>query len=167
MVGSLRDITEHKRAENALRESKTRLAEAQRIAHIGHWDWNIASNELAWSDEIYRIFGLAPEQFGATYEAFLESVHPDDRDGVTNAVDAALRERNPYDIDHRIVWPNGTLRWVHERAEVAYDAEGRATRMLGTVQDITERKLADERIEHLATRDALTDCPTACCSTIA
>ena len=133
-----RDITERKRAEEALRTSRASLLEAQRIAHLGNWDWNIEKNVLLWSDEIYRIFGLEPQEFGATYEAFLDSVHPDDRELVTNSVNEAL-DGKPYSIDHRIVLPDGSERAVHEQAEVYYDQAGKPIRMIGTVQDITER----------------------------
>lgn len=124
--------------------SEASLAKAQRIAHLGNWDWNIVTNELLWSDEIYRIFGLAPQEFGATYEAFLRSVHPEDRDQVKKAVNEAAYDKNPYSIDHRIVLPDGSERTVHEQAELTFDINGRPTRMVGTVQDITEQKLAWE-----------------------
>ncbi|MBI4662591.1 MAG: PAS domain-containing protein [Verrucomicrobia bacterium] len=114
------------------------LAEAQRIAHLGSWDWDVATNELHWTDEIYRIFGLTPQEFGATYEAFLNSVHPSDRALVRASVDQALREKRPYSIAHRIVRPDGAERVVHERAEVYFDPKEQPVRMIGTVQDITE-----------------------------
>jgi PAS domain S-box-containing protein len=101
---------------------------------------------LYWSDEIYRIFGLNPQEFGATYEAFMRSVHPDNRQYVQKAVDRALYERQPFSIDHRIVLPDGAERIVHEQAEVTFDEDGEPVRMMGTVQDITERKRAEERL---------------------
>ncbi|MFB3923278.1 MAG: PAS domain S-box protein [Terriglobia bacterium] len=137
---------ERVRAQEALRRSEKSLAEAQRIAHLGNWDWDIVENDLRWSDEIYRVFGLTPQVFGATYEAFLESVHPDDRGSVKNAVDEALAERKAYSLDHRIVLPDGTVRIVHEQAEVFFDAGRKPGRMLGTVQDITERKQVEEAL---------------------
>ncbi len=131
----------------ALRTSEARLAEAQRIARMGNWVWHIDSNDLHWSDETYRIFGLAPQQFGATYEAFLGSVHPDDRELVEKSVNDALLRNKPYSIDHRVVRPDGSERIVHERAEVTFSETGEAVRMAGTVQDITERKLAQREIQ--------------------
>jgi PAS domain S-box-containing protein len=140
----LKEIEERKRAEQDLKNREQSLAEAQRIAHLGNWDWNIVTNELYWSDEIYRIFGLAPQEFGATYEAFLNSVHPDDRPLVERSVDAALYEGKSYSIDHRIVLLDGSERIVHEQAEVTRDDSEQAIQMTGTVHDITERKNAEE-----------------------
>ena len=126
--------------------SEARLANAQRIAQLGHWDRDIVTNELWWSDETYRIFGLEPQAFGATYEAFLEIVHPDDREMVREAVKRALAERRPYSIVHRIVLPDGEVRFVHEQAEATYDDAGQPVRINGTIHDITERKAAASAI---------------------
>lgn len=138
------DITERKNAEMSLQQSQKRLAEAQKLAHLGNWNWDIVKNELSWSEEVYRIFGLKPQEFGATYEAFLNFVHIDDREFVKKSVDNALYENKPYNIDHRIVLPDGSVRIVNEQAEVVFDSTGKAIQMNGTVQDITERKLIEE-----------------------
>jgi PAS domain S-box-containing protein len=140
------DITKAKKAEKEIRKREASLAEAQRIARLGNWEWNIVTNELWWSDEIYRIFGVSPMQFKATYETFLDLVHPDDRDLVKSSIDKALYENEPYSIDHRIRLPDGSERVVHEQAETQFDEEGNAVRMLGMVQDITERKEAEEKL---------------------
>ncbi|MBI5047882.1 MAG: PAS domain-containing protein [Deltaproteobacteria bacterium] len=103
------------------------------------------NNTLYWSDEIYRIFGLTPNQFDATYEAFLNSVHPDDRELVKNAVNKALNENRHYNIDHRIIRPDGSVCIVNEQAEVKFNAAGKPIRMIGTVHDVTEpRKMEQE-----------------------
>ncbi len=137
------------RAEEALRLSEAKLAEAQRVAHVGSWDWDISADELSWSDETYRIFGVKTKQFDATYEAFLEFVHRTDRETVKHAVDAALHRHQPYSVEHRIVRPDGGERVVHERARVRFDPDGRAIRMVGTIQDVTEHKLARKALRKL------------------
>ena len=132
-------------AQKKLERSQASLAKAQEIAHMGNWDWFIVDNELYWSDEIYRIFGLKPQEFGATYEAFLNSVYPDDREHVTSSVNQALDNKKTYSIDHRIILPDGEVRVVHEQAQVFFN-EGAAVRMIGTVQDITSQKLLEKRL---------------------
>ncbi|MBI2413803.1 MAG: EAL domain-containing protein [Deltaproteobacteria bacterium] len=135
----------------ALSESEERLNEAQHISRVGSWVWDIANNSLHWSDEIYRIFGLKPQEFGATYEAFLNSVHPDDREFVKESVRKALFEREPYSIDHRVLLLDGTMqKIVHEQAVVSFDEAGHPTRMVGTVQDVTEHRRAEQAIEGIA-----------------
>ena len=133
-------------AEKALWESEAILTEAQRIAQLGNWQWDIKNNILSWSDGNFRIFGLSPKKFEATYEAFLNSVHPDDRQFVKDAVNRALHENKPYSIDHRIVRPDGTERIVHEQAEVHSDDTGKPIQMIGTAQDITELKQAENAL---------------------
>lgn len=113
------------------------LNKAQELAHLGNWVWNIQANTLWWSDEIYRIFGLQPQEFPANYEAFLLRVHPDDRDAVQEAVNRTLTDQTDYSITHRIVQKDGTLRRVLEEGQVEYEG-GKPFKMTGTVQDITE-----------------------------
>jgi diguanylate cyclase (GGDEF)-like protein/PAS domain S-box-containing protein len=152
-------VSEHQQMAEALRKSEASLEAAQRIAHIGNWDWNIESNELHWSDEIYRIFSLSPGEFGATYEAFLGSVHPDDLEFVKKSVHEALHEKKPYSIYHRILRPDGEERIVHEQAEVLWDTSSEPIRMIGTVQDITDFKRTEERLDYLSHYDGLTRLP--------
>jgi len=135
-----------KAAEERLRESQRNLAEAQRLAHLGNWVWSIQSDKMVWSDETCHIFGVTSEEFGGTYEAFLNCVHPDDRQRVERAVDKALHGGEQYRIDHRIVVPGGSERVVHERGEVTFDQAGKPVRMVGTVQDITERKRVERAL---------------------
>ncbi|MDH3236037.1 MAG: PAS domain S-box protein, partial [Alphaproteobacteria bacterium] len=147
LIGFGVEITKRESAEARLAESEARLANAQRIAHIGNWDWDIVTGDLHWSDEIYRIFGLKPQEFGATYETFLATIHADDRTMVEEAVAASLDEHAPYNIDHRIVLPTGEVRTVHEQGEVERDADGRPIAMRGTVQDITESRAAEDALK--------------------
>ncbi|HIJ89498.1 MAG: PAS domain S-box protein [Desulfobulbaceae bacterium] len=129
-----------------LQTAKERLDKAQEIAHLGNWDWDIAGNFLWWSDEIYRIFGLDPQSFTASYEKFLETVHPQDRKLVEQAVADTLANHKPYAIEHRIVLPDGRERYVLEQGELLVDSAGAPMRMVGTVLDITERKEAERTL---------------------
>lgn len=119
------------------------LAQAEEVAHVGAWAWQITTGHLWWSDEVYRIFGRKPQEFPATYEAFLTYVHPDDREMVTESVNAAVERDVPYDILHRAVRVDGTVRYVRERGEVARDGDGNPIRMLGIVLDVTDDVLIE------------------------
>jgi PAS domain S-box-containing protein len=147
LLGISTDITAHTRVEEAIQASEARLEEAQRIAHIGNWERNIVTNELHWSNEIYRIFGLQVQEFEATYEAFMDFVHPDDREFLQKSVQEAADDDKPYGIDHRIVRPDGEVRFVHEQGEVVFDDSGAPVRVIGTVQDITARKRTEEALQ--------------------
>ena len=150
--GRMRNAIQENQAELlrksfVIMRSERKLEEAQRIAHLGGWELDLKNNKLAWSDEIYRIFGMEPQAFGATYEAFLETIHPDDRVDVNAAYTVSLRDGSPYDIVHRIVRKaDNETRYVHERCEHVKDDSGKIIRSLGTVQDITERKRAEEAL---------------------
>ncbi len=137
------------RRQTALKTSEERYALAQKAADIGSWDWNIVTGKLLWSERIEPMFGFARGQFEGTYEAFLQAVHPEDRDFVVNSVNACMEGGADYRIEHRIVWPEGTVRWVSETGDVIRDAGGKAVRMLGVVQDITARKQAEQEIREL------------------
>ena len=140
------EIAERKRGEEALQESEARLNRSEEIAHLGSWELDLGKNRLTWSDEVYHIFGLQPQEFEATYDAFLERVHPDDRAAVDMAYLGSLREgKDGYEIEHRIVRrATGEIRWVHEKCQHLTDATGRVIRSLGMVLDITERNRAEE-----------------------
>lgn len=133
-------VVERKRAEAQLRSSQQQLAEAQKLAHIGSWDWNIPADRLSWSDELYRIFGLDPGGFQLTYQTFLEKIHQQDRELVSEQVNQAYRDHRPFEFTHRIHRPDGTERVIYGQGRVELDEDGRPVRMIGTGQDITERK---------------------------
>ncbi|MDO8672761.1 MAG: PAS domain S-box protein [Dehalococcoidia bacterium] len=149
MFAFLRDISERRKAEEALRESETRLLAAQVTAQIGNWDRNLETNELYWSAVNYSIFGFDPDKVSPSIGAFMDSVDPDEREYVNAAVKAAWDNQKPYDIDMRIIRPDGTRRVVNAKAEVLFDGNGKAVRIIGTVQDITDRKLAEEALVRL------------------
>ncbi|MBZ0091548.1 MAG: EAL domain-containing protein [Sulfuricellaceae bacterium] len=138
------DVSERKSMEEILRHSEESSTRALRIARMGNWQWDIPKNELLWSDGIHRIFGTDPAQFKVGYDAFLGKVHAEDRPALIAAVQAAIAGKAEYNLDHRIVLPDGLSRFVHEQGEVIFDEHGDAVRMFGTIQDISERKRAEE-----------------------
>lgn len=137
------DVSEKEQVLRDLRASEARLSEAQRIARLGSWQLDLRTNELRWSDEIFRIFEIDPQRFGASYEAFLDAIHPDDRERVNAAYLGSLENRLPYDIEHRLLMEDGRVKYVHERCETVFDADGTPLVSMGTVQDISERKRAE------------------------
>ena len=141
----VRDISDQVRAERSLRESEARLKEAQTVAHIGHWELQPQSGELFWSDENYRIFGI-PEKTVPSLQAFFDLVHPADLEFVKNSIQESLDGKKPYNIDARIIRPDGSEVTVNARARVECDQSGKPARMFGTVIDITERKLAEKTL---------------------
>jgi diguanylate cyclase (GGDEF)-like protein/PAS domain S-box-containing protein len=157
--GVLVDVTERKVAEEAMKESERSLVAAQRIAHVGNFEYSVEDDEARWSDELYRIFGFAPRQFVPTYKSFMRSVHPDDRGLVKETVREALFGERRLAVDYRIVRRNGEVRYVRSDYEVVRDASGRAVRLVGTVHDVTERKALEEQLEHQALHDPLTHLP--------
>ena len=138
-------------AEEELRQSEFLLKKTQAIGRIGSWRLDLKTNELIWSDEVYRLFGLRPQEFKATYEAFLEHVHPEDRAEVDAAYSGSLRKNSDaYEIEHRIVRrKTGEILYVHEKCEHVKDPSGRIIRSIGSVQDITERKNAEFELQKL------------------
>ena len=152
LLGFSEDISARKEAEQALRKSQERLAEAQRIASLGSWEWDVPDNKVTWSDELFHLFGLTPQSFGATYEAFIRLVHPGDREYVMKTVDRALHYGEAYRMDFRVVRPDGVERTVHGEAQVLLDPSGRTIRIAGTLQDVTERKQIEEELRQLSGR---------------
>jgi len=140
------DITERKRAEESVKVSRDQLNEAQRIAMVGSWTLDLRDNRLAWSDEIYRIFEIDPARFGASYEAFLHAIHPDDRAMVHRAYTESVENGTPYDITHRLLFPDSRIKYVRELCETLYAGDGTPVLSRGTVQDITKSRLAEEAL---------------------
>lgn len=148
ITATLVDITKRKLAEQALINSERSLSEAQQLAHLGSWEWDIARGVHRWSEEVYRIFGLSPQEVEPSYEAFLASVHPDERRKVGQANQESISyPGKPYSTEYRVVRPDGTERFVQARADVLFDQNHKAVRMIGTLQDITERKRAEEELK--------------------
>ncbi len=131
---------------NELKLSEEKLNDAQRLAHIGSWEWNTVDNTIEWSDELFRIYGINRESSKTNYESYLKTVHPDDRDYVNEMVQRSYQNHQPFDFFHRIVLQSGELRTLHGRGEVYLSNEGNIIKMIGTAQDVTERKKAEEKL---------------------
>jgi PAS domain S-box-containing protein len=137
-------LSERAQADERLERAHAGLAEAQEVAHVGSWEWEIGPNRVGWSDELYRLYGLEPGSVTVTYESFLERVHPDDRAEVRSAVERTYSRRGPFELDHRVLLPDGQIRWLHARGRMVDEDSGAPPRMVGTSQDVTERRRLDE-----------------------
>ncbi len=140
----IHDITSRKLAEKALLEREARLSQTQEIAHLGSWELDLVTEKLIWSDEVYRIFGLVPQEFDANHEAFMEIVHPEDREALDHAYFNSVKEnRVGYEMEHRIIRRStGEIRYVHEKCNHLKDGSGTIIGSVGMVQDITELRQA-------------------------
>jgi PAS domain S-box-containing protein len=145
-VATTLSAEEAKQAALLLNDQKEQLTQAQRVAHIGSWNWDIATNLVSWSDELYIIYGLRPGEIAVTYETFLTRVHPEDREFLNQTIQQAYQDHQPFDFDHRIVLPNGTVRVLHAQGEVVVDGTGQPVRMRGIGQDITDRRLMEKSL---------------------
>lgn len=159
IIGYCLDIQERKAAEARAEAYKERLRRGQIYANIGTWEWEIESGDLFWTDRVAPLFGGEARELETSYENFLGAVHPEDRQAVMDAVNACIEIDKPYEIEHRVVWPDGQVRWVLERGAVQRDASGNARRMIGVVMDIQARKLIElalkEREQQLHEAQAL------------
>ncbi|MBN2401414.1 MAG: PAS domain S-box protein [Spirochaetes bacterium] len=150
VYGNIADVTESIQAKQALAESRERFKRAQEIAHLGNWELDLTNNRLIWSDEVHRIFGFSPNEFAATYEAFLDAVHPDDREAVNKAyLDSLGKGSTGYETEHRIIRKtNGEVRYVREKCEHEKDQSGKVIRSFGMILDVTDSMLASLNLKH-------------------
>lgn len=154
------DVTEQKAIEKQLMQQEATLKEAQRIAKVGSWKLDFPDQNLWWSHEIYRIFEIDPKTDKVeAYEHFLKLVHPDDRDHLDAIFSDSLKNKTPYDFEHRLLMRDGRIKYVHEKGMTHYDAQGNPIQTIGTVQDITQQKSTEQKIEYMAHHDALTCLP--------
>jgi len=152
-VGAVTDITQQRHAEAVIRErerelqeNQAKLEEAQRVAHVGYWEWDLTTDHMTWSDETYRIYGLEAQERPMDLATIRESIHPEDREFVFRKAAAAIQGEAHADVEHRIVRPSGEVRVVHSQGDLKRDAAGRPWQMFGTAQDITDRKRAEDKI---------------------
>ncbi|MBP0005986.1 MAG: PAS domain S-box protein [Cyanobacteria bacterium SBC] len=148
-VGTITDISARKQSENALWKTEQRYREAQRIARLGNWELDLQTDRLSWSSEIFHIFEIDPEAFGASYEAFLNAIHPDDRDRVREAYRQHLNDRVPYDMTYRLLMSDSRIEYVREQCETFYAEDDTPILSQGTVQEITGLKQAELELERL------------------
>lgn len=143
LLGISVDISKQKQMQDELRQSEAKLAEAQRMAHMGHWQFDLKTHELTWSDEVYRIFEVDPEHFDVTYQRYLDSIHPDDRELVAKAFTDSLQHRVPFQTEFRIQMKDGRTKYALEKCETTYDGSGHPLRSLGTIQDNSASKMIE------------------------
>ena len=147
------------RIHKGLAENQLRLEEAQKIASVGSWEWNVQADTISWSEELYRIYGASPESFEPGYAAYLQRAHPDDREAMDEAVRRAMETHQPFAFEHRIIRPDGTIRMMQANGRVIVNDRGEVVQILGTGQDVTELKEAEQRLLQLAHFDPLTALP--------
>ncbi|HEX5899545.1 MAG TPA: PAS domain S-box protein [Solirubrobacteraceae bacterium] len=140
------DMTERYQAQADLAANEAKLAEAQQIARMGSWEWEIAADRVTWSDELYRIYGVTPDGVTGSYGSYLDKVHPDDRGRVGRVIETGLTERRPWSLDSRIVRPDGDLRMIHARGEIVLDENARPAVVHGTCQDVTENHRVEDQL---------------------
>lgn len=159
VLGIYEDITQQKEMQEHLRLNAKMLNDAQHVAHMGSWALDLTNDSLVWSEEVFRIFEQDSEHFIPSYNAFYDLIHPEDRGLVNNAYMTSLSSQQPYEVTHRLLMADGRIKWVHESGITDFDQQGKPLRSIGTVQDITERKSAEEEINRLAFFDVLTQLP--------
>ncbi|WP_422860725.1 sensor histidine kinase [Flagellimonas sp. S174] len=141
-----KDVTAESEALQLLEDRDRKYKEAQEIANVGHWNWDMLKDEITWSDQLFRVFGQEPGNFEATYEALMEIIHPEDRKAFNADVEACISENVLHDIVHRIVLGEKDVRYVHQKGRAYYNSNGKPIRMSGTTQDVTSEILANQKI---------------------
>lgn len=158
-LGDLSSSGRSEELETALAQALHRLAEVEALAQVGSWEWHVAADRVIWSDELYRIFGVKPDEFEATFSGYLSRLHPADQPRARANVEQALAAAHSYAEDYRVVCPDGEERWVHCRGRALTSEGGSVERLIGTSQDITERRRFEADLLHRSTHDALTGLP--------
>jgi diguanylate cyclase (GGDEF)-like protein len=146
-------------AVTRLGDSARALAEAQRLSHLGSWEWDVLEDRITWSDELYRIFDVERTVQGASFEDYVARLHPDDRAAIQAQIEAAIETAAPFRFEHRLVQRDGGVRTIDSRGRALVGSDGRVAKLLGTAQDITERRQAELELEHQALHDPLTQLP--------
>ncbi len=146
-IGFIRDISIRRQAEETIQNKTNQLLEAQQLAHIGSWEWDVRTNKINWSDELFRIFGLTPQNFNADYETYLNYIHPDDREYVNSIIQQAFKDHQPYNFFHKAACADGKVRILSATGKVITDEAGEVIRMSGTAQDVTEQKKYEEELK--------------------
>jgi len=141
------DVTERREAEERLARSETRLLNAQRAAHVGSWEWDVSTDVVTWSPELFRIYGISPAEFDGTYQSFLTRVHREDLEKTKNTIFEALRAGKSFVYDHRVVRPDWSVRMLHTRGDVVTDDHGKVVRLVGSCWDVTDRWEADQALQ--------------------
>lgn len=149
IFAAARDISERIKSEEALKNKTQQLVEAQQLAHIGSWEWDVMANTINWSDELYRIFGLSQKESSTDYASYLSYLHPDDREYVNDIVQKAFADHQPFNLFHRLVRPDGEIRIISSSGSVYTDDQNNTIRMVGTAQDITEIKNSEDKFRGL------------------
>ncbi len=155
VLGIFWDITAQRRAVQELERSESRLAEAQRIAKLGSWELNLVTDELTWSDELYEIFEIDKAEFGASYEAFLNAIHPEDRDMVDRAYTDSVRKHSDYEADYRLLMRDGSIKFAQAQGRTYYDAGDKPLRSVGTIQDISRLHDMEMQLRHAQKMEAV------------
>lgn len=144
LIHEMWDILEHRRKEEEVSKNRAMLNKAQEIGHVGSWEWEIATNDLVWTKEIYSIYGLDPHKVSPKYDLILNTMGPESKAEFLKLIDDALKLRKPFEMEYNLIRPDGSMRYVHTKGEVLFDSEGHPITMFGMVQDITQRKQAQE-----------------------